>query len=63
MKLKDYIKKLQEIHNIHPNLDVVYAADEEGNRFSKVFYDPSYGNFDGHNFENSDKKVNAVCVN
>jgi UDP-N-acetylglucosamine 2-epimerase len=63
MKLKDYIKKLQEIADKHPNLTVVYAADDEGNRFSEVFYDPSYGHFDGESFENGDKKINAVCVN
>ena len=69
MKLKEYIEKLKEIYYLHPNLDVVYATDDEGNNFAKVHFDPSYGHFDGHNFGNDTdeqgrrKKVNAVCIN
>ena len=63
MKLKDYIQKLQEIADNNPNLTVVYAADDEGNAFKEVYFDPSYGHFDGKDFANNGKKINAVCVN
>jgi UDP-N-acetylglucosamine 2-epimerase len=63
MKLKRYIQSLQEIAENNPNLEVVYAADDEGNYFRPVYYDPCYGHFDGKTFANNGKKINAVCVN
>ena len=58
MKLSNYIAQLQEIEKKYPNAEMIYAADDEGNRFSKIKYEPCYGYFDGNDF-----KVNAVCVN
>jgi len=64
MKLKDYLKKFKDFD---PELEVVYSADDEGNYFNKVFYDPSLVHF----IEESkivedvddDHLVNAVCIN
>lgn len=63
MKLKQYANHINELAKKYPNAEVVYAADEEGNNFSNVFYEPSYGHFDGNMFENNGGPTNAVCVN
>lgn len=71
MKLRDYIKQLQQIVSANPkaaDLDVIYAKDEEGNGFGPVYYSPTVGKFDGHyefdGFDKGDKrKPNAVCIN
>jgi hypothetical protein len=65
MKLKDYITKLQEIEKRYPNAEMIYASDDEGNRFSRISYEPCYGYFNNGKFENDGNmfKVNAVCVN
>lgn len=41
MKLKDYIKELQAIAKKHPNIEVAYSSDDEGNRFDYVRYNPA----------------------
>ena len=77
MKLKDYIKSLQKIAKAHPDLEVVYAKDDEGNGFQKISYDPCVGNFSpfnnfcGGDFVSDDGteefsekyEINAVCLN
>ena len=66
MKLKDYISRLQKIANAHPDLEVVYSADEEGNRFGLVYYSPVVGEFNGNRFTTDcdvEKGPNAVCLN
>lgn len=66
MTLKQYINNLQKISNEFPNLTVVYSADEEGNSFSPVVYNPTVGEFkngDEFDTEYSGDKPNAVCVN
>ena len=75
MKLKDYIKNLQEFADKNPEsleLDVVTSADDEGNRFNPVYFGPAIGHFDGENFidvsqygemEYDDKMTNSVCIN
>jgi len=73
MKLKHYIKLLQEIdaNNKYLDLEVVYASDEEGNSFHELNFVPSLGDYDGGEFVTDDgskefKKnfmVNAVCIN
>ena len=62
MKLKDYAKKLAALAAKHPNANVVYSKDDEGNQFNEVIYEPTAGTFEDDNFEKSDK-VNAVCIN
>ena len=41
MKLKNYIKELQAIAKQHPNIEVAYSSDDEGNRFDYVQYNPA----------------------
>ena len=41
MKISEMIKNLQEFMNEHGDLDCWYAADDEGNGFQPVSYDPS----------------------
>lgn len=43
MKLKDYISHLQKIAKNHPDLEVVYSADDEGNSYGAVHYSPAVG--------------------
>lgn len=71
MKLKEYIKTLQEIAEKHPNVEVIYSADEEGNYFGIVYHTPSLGSYYNGEFINDDGseefkeeyKINAICVN
>jgi len=67
MKLKDYIKLLQEISKENPNALVISASDEEGNSYNPVIYKPSILYYCKNNSEVSDVKydgyVEAVCIN
>ena len=69
MKLKDYIKQLNEIAKKYPNLTVITSSDDEGNSFHEVVYSPAVGRFTGRcEFEPFDgdaasPKPNAVCLN
>ena len=69
-----YIEKLQEIAKEHPNLNVVYSRDDEGNGYQEVTFDPTIGNFnetDGFIDKESIKTeedfnnlpVNSICIN
>lgn len=67
MKLKHYIKLLQEIAKENPDALVISASDEEGNSYNPVMYKPSilyYSKKDGDvNDVKYDGYVEAVCVN
>jgi hypothetical protein len=71
MKLKEYIKNLQEIERQYPDLEVVYSIDDEGNGFSRAHHTPCIGNYQDGDFINDDSteefkkefKINAVCIN
>jgi hypothetical protein len=78
MKLKEYIKGLKDIEKKHPDLEVVYSIDDEGNDYSKVYFSPTLGcfkeegygseflaegEFDDWKDEQDDLVVNAVCIN
>lgn len=69
MTLNEYIVHLKAVAKEgHGNKEVVYAADDEGNNFQKIFYTPSVGVFKdrgGHgDFDSEAKgKPNAVCIN
>ena len=63
MKLKSYIKELQKIAEKYPEAQVVYSADEEGNDFFLVEFEPTIGYFDGNTFSQDETTINAVCVN
>ncbi len=68
MKLKTFIFLLQKIEKDHPNLEVIYSSDDEGNRFEKVKFEPSmgvfgYGEFVSIEQEGPSLKANAICIN
>jgi hypothetical protein len=58
MKLKDYIKNLQEIAKKHSNTEVAYSTDDEGNRFDYVRYNPAV-----NTVEIGGENVEVVTVN
>lgn len=72
MKIKDYIKKLQELAEKYPDASVVYSKDDEGNSFHLCQFSPSLGNFENDEwiaddgtdeFKNEYGGVNAICLN
>jgi len=69
MKLKKYIIKLQKLAEKHPEAEVVYSKDDEGNGYQPVHFDPSAGRFEDGEWEPDDnteeftEKINAVCLN
>lgn len=72
MKLKEYIKNLQEVaKEFGDDLEVIFSADDEGNYYDEVYADPSVGNFHQQEFvpltkEESDEEeleINSVCIN
>jgi hypothetical protein len=74
MKLKEYIAELKIILKNFPELkdaELIYACDDEGNSFNKVFYTPSIGAWADNEFTDvreltyakADKRVNAICIN
>lgn len=77
MKLKDYIKALQNILEEHGDLQLVYSIDSEGNSFEPCEYLPSIGFYqkEEHNFIGDydfeewkeeyevDCKIDAICLN
>lgn len=75
MKLKDYIKNLQNIVEQNPDyadLDVI-TEDDEGNGFHTIYFTPSVGMVDedyesfvdceSEDFSEGDYEINCVCVN
>jgi hypothetical protein len=67
MKLKDYAKRIALLAKKYPNVDLVYASDNEGNSFHNVFYSPAIGEMDGEMFINyepdSKAKPTTCCIN
>lgn len=72
MKLKEYIKNLQEIEKEYGgDLIIVYSADDEGNYFDQVHFSPTIGEFDADAQEfypdrdDDDRviKINSVLIN
>ena len=71
MKLGQYIEHLQKIILDNPeakDYSVVYAEDEEGNRYSEVYYAPTVGSWDGDSFNTQqefgeDGTTPVVCIN
>jgi len=66
MKLKEYIKNLQNLVDENPeaaNYKVVYGIDSEGNGFDTVHHTPSLGNFKDGEFDQESKNKNVVCIN
>ena len=75
MKLRDYVEHLKKLVRAHGDSEVVYASDEEGNSFHKVFYAPSVGFYKKGEFYPAEEatkekledafgeKHSAVCIN
>jgi len=70
MKLKDYIKGLQELIKDNPaskEYEVVYACDDEGNAYCQVHFLPSIGewNEESQSFHvtRTPEDYNAICLN
>ena len=67
MKLKDFVKNLNELIAARPEtaeFDVVTSKDDEGNGFNLVYFDPQVGHYDSEEREfKSEVVANAVCVN
>jgi hypothetical protein len=79
MTLKEYIEGLQSFAKENPDaleLQVITAADDEGNGYNPVYYGPTKGNYDEDDYDcayisinqfeewdREDPDVNAVCVN
>jgi hypothetical protein len=67
MLFKDYVSKLNKLLEDKPetaNFTVVSSADDEGNGFNLVSYDPSVGNYNHDEKEfQSEIELNAVCIN
>lgn len=70
MKLKHYAKQISMLAQEHPDLEVYYAIDEEGNGFKPVHYEPAVGMIaQGSFYTKKEAKqimgsvINAVCIN
>ena len=65
MTLKEYIVKLQKLEKDYSDCEVIYSCDEEGNRFTPVYHDPSAGQFKADEFTSPSPKTkrNAICIN
>lgn len=67
MKLSRYIEQLNELVEENPEMlefDVVYAGDNEGNAYDKVYYEPTVGYYEDREFhQGDDYDYNAVCIN
>ena len=75
MKLKEYIKSLNALVEENPErleFEVIYSADDEGNHYFPVIYEPTIGFHQGgefycphelEDFDLSDEKPNSICIN
>ena len=72
MKASTLIENLQKLIDIHGDLDLIYAKDDEGNGYERIHYDPSLYIFEDRDdvrsiedcLENGDEFTpNAICVN
>ena len=82
MNLRKYLDNLNKLVEEHPEaleFEVISAADDEGNNYQKVSFDPSIGILEGEyrgdfisleqlkeepdEFDYTEKDVNCVCIN
>lgn len=71
MTLKEYAAKLTELAEKHPDLEVIYAKDDEGNDFRPVHFGPTLGNYGDGQFISDDGTeefiqdfgINSCCIN
>lgn len=60
MKLKDYATMISKLAKRYPNLEVVYAVDDEGNGYLPVVYAPSVMTV-GVGYD--EKEETVLCLN
>jgi len=60
MKLKDYATMISKLAKRYPNLEVVYAVDDEGNAYHPVVYAPSVMTV-GVGYD--EKEETVLCLN
>lgn len=69
MTLKQFLVKLNKLAEDNPEaleMVVITANDNEGNWFSEVVYDPSFGFFSENDYSDDlmlSESFNAVCLN
>jgi hypothetical protein len=75
MNITEYAAKLADLAKLYPKAKLCYAADDEGNDYKLVIFEPTLGNFEERDFisesgfEDFKKdtgrklKVNAICIN
>ena len=74
MTFKEYLAAANKYAEERPECldwEVVTSIDDEGNGFNKVFYEPTFGNYDDSDKEfipegsedHPDLKLNSVCLN
>ena len=76
MTFEKYLTQLVDLLEQHPELlhsTVVYAMDNEGNRFIPVSYDPSLGHYNDNEFISTEncnedpdcenQEPNSICIN
>lgn len=75
MTLKEFIKHLNDLVKSHPealDYQVVTSIDDEGNEFNLVYYSPTLGIYEEHEFipksvykelKRKEKETNAICIN
>lgn len=62
MKLKKYSKLISKLAANHPDFEVIYSSDSEGNWFDTVDHEPSIVCYKDHEILEEGKE-NAVCIN
>jgi len=69
MKISRLIRRLTQLEKEHGNIDIIYAADDEGNNYSEVHYDASpvwYLETDAVSLDSEfkvDGMKKVVCIN
>ena len=63
MKISELVKNLQEILEKYGDLDLITAIDDEGNGFNEIYFEPSIGYYEDHEFDQDVSEINACCVN
>jgi len=66
MLLKQYAQIITKLAKEHPDAEVIYSIDDEGNAYNRVYFAPTLGqwNESSNEFDNDEKKkVTAVCIN
>jgi len=61
MKIGEYAEHIKKLAQDHPELDVVYSIDDEGNAYHKVHYEPSVQEVEVFDMGRKERKV--ICIN